>query len=113
MQAFLQFLSRLFGTVLRLSLWLLTVLLALGLLALALLLLLGGALWALVRGQRPAPSLVVTRFQRYASQRVWPGRNGQPPAAASHEVVDVEVREVDDAPPAAPPPGPPRPLTPP
>lgn len=100
MEAFLQFLKDMLVAAVRLLLWLLTAVLALGLLALALLLLLGGVLWALVRGQRPAPTLVVSRFQHYARQRVWPRRPAGPAApTAPPEVVDVEAREVDAEPP--------------
>lgn len=109
MEAFLQFINGLLSAALRVVLWLLAVILALGLLSLALLLLLGGALWALVRGQRPAPSVVMGHFRHFASQRVWPGRPGAAPSASPHEVVDVEVREVDTDPRPAPPPGPPAP----
>lgn len=100
MDAFFQFINGLLSAALRVVLWLLAVVLALGLLSLALLLLLGGALWALVRGQRPAPSVVMGRFRHFASQRVWPGRPGAAPPSSTHEVVDVEVREVDDEPPS-------------
>ncbi len=99
MESVFQFFSRVLSTALRLVLWLLAMGLALGLLAVALLLLLGGVLWALVRGRRPAPSVMVGRFRHFASQRVWPGRPGADPRAASTEVVDVEVREVQPEPP--------------
>jgi len=100
MQAFLQFLSDVLTAVVRVLLWLLTAVLALGLLSLALLLLLGGVLWALVRGRRSTPLVVVSRFQHYARQRVWPGRPAGPAApTAPPEVVDVEAREVDTEPP--------------
>jgi hypothetical protein len=99
MDAFLQWINGLLSAALRVVLWLLAVVLALGLLSVALLLLLGGVLWALVRGRRPDPSVVVGRFRHFASQRVWPRRPGAGPSVHSQEVVDVEVREIDDRPP--------------
>lgn len=70
-------------------------LLALGALAalaaMAMGLLLAGGLvaWALLRGRKPA---VRQAF-------VWPGRGERVPAQDSAEVVDIEAREVPDAPP--------------
>lgn len=101
MDAIFQFFGRLLSAALRVVLWLLAMVLALGLLSLALLLLLGGVLWALVRGKRPEPPVVVGRFRQFATQRVWPGRPGAAPTSATQtqvDVVDVEVREVRDVP---------------
>lgn len=98
MSEIVNFLSSVLATLVRLTLWALATVLALFLLGLALLLLLIGGLWALLRGQRPTAPVMVGRFQRYASERVWRGamgaRTGAPPSHT--EVVDVEVREVDD-----------------
>ena len=101
MDALLQWINRLLSAALRVVLWLLAFGLAMGLLSLALLLLLGGTLWALLRGRRPAPSVVMGRFRHFARQRVWPGRPGAGPSASQNEVVDVEVREVDPGPPSS------------
>lgn len=90
------------GTVLRLALWGVALVLALFLLALALALLLLGALWALLRGRKPAAPVIVGQFQRYATGKVWRGAMGRstgmgglwPQSASTHDVVDVQVREV-------------------
>ena len=81
--------ARIVGAALRLLAWALMAVLALGLLALALVLLVFGLFWALLRGRRPVAPVVVGRFARYSAERVWPGRGGR-----ATEVVDVEVTEV-------------------
>lgn len=94
MDTFQRTLAGLFGAVFRVLLWVLMAVVALGLLALALVFLLVGAVWALVRGRRPGAPVFAARFQRYAAEQVWPGRRpAQPPAA---EVVDVDVKEVHE-----------------
>ncbi len=98
MQEIQRFVFGLLGAVVRVALWLLTAVLALALLGLALVLLALGVLWALLRGRRPTAPVFVGRFQRYATERVWPGAAGRGPDAAPPDgVVDVEVREVRDA----------------
>jgi hypothetical protein len=96
MNEILRFFTGLLAAVVRAALWLVTAVLALGLLALALVLLLLGVLWALVRGRRPQAPVFVGRFRQFTSQRVWPG--GAPwhtgARAEAQDVVDVEVREV-------------------
>ncbi len=96
MNEILRFFSGLLAAVVRVALWLVTAVLALGLLALALVLLLMGMLWALVRGRKPEAPVFVGRFRQFTSQRVWPG--GAPwhtsARAEAQDVVDVEVREV-------------------
>jgi hypothetical protein len=84
--------------VLRLVLWMLAAVLAVLLLGVALVLLLLGVLWALVRGKRPTAPVFVGRFQRFTTERVWPGRGGQGTSTPDQgaDVVDVEVREVVD-----------------
>ncbi len=105
MQEIQRFVWGLLGAVVRTALWLFTAVLALCLLGLALVLLMLGVLWALLRGRRPTAPVFVGRFQRYATERVWPGASGRAgPGAETAEVVDVEVREVND--PDAPPPAP-------
>lgn len=94
MDKFERALAALLGTVFRVLLWVFLAVLAVGLLALALVFLLVGALWALVRGRRPQAPVFAARFQRYAAEQVWPGR--RPPAESTQDVVDVEVREVPD-----------------
>ena len=85
--------ARIVGAALRLLAGALMAVLALGLLALALVLLVFGLFWALLRGRRPVAPVVVGRFARYSAERVWPGRGGRGPGQAT-EVVDVEVTEV-------------------
>lgn len=96
MNEILRFFSGLLAALVRVALWLVTAVLALGLLALALVLLLLGVLWALVRGRKPQAPVIVGRFRQFTSQRVWPG--GAPwhtgTGAQAQDVVDVEVREV-------------------
>ena len=84
---------RLLARVVRVVLWLFAVALALVLLAVGLVLVLAVVLWALLRGQRPTAPVFVGRFQRYAQDRVWPGRNGAGGTPA--DVVDVEARDVN------------------
>lgn len=100
MSEILNFLASLLGAVVRVALWMLTAALALFLLGLALVLLLLGVIWALLRGRKPTAPVFVGRFQRFTSERVWPGKSGwtRPQDATVTEVVDVEVREVSDSP---------------
>jgi hypothetical protein len=85
-------LNRLLARVLRLVLWLFAVALAVVLLVVGLVLVLAVVLWALVRGRRPTAPVFMGRFQRYAQDRVWPGRNGAGGTPA--DVVDVEAKDV-------------------
>lgn len=99
MNSLRNFIAGVLGALVRLTLWLFTALLALLLLAVALVLLFFGVLWALVRGKRPVQPVFVGRFRQYASQKVWPGGGAGGPRGASAEtaeVVDIEVREVRD-----------------
>lgn len=94
MDKFERALAALLGAVFRVLLWVFMAVLAVGLLVLALVFLLVGALWSLVRGRRPQAPVFAARFQRYAPEQVWPGR--RPPPAPAQDVVDVEVKEVPD-----------------
>lgn len=100
MSEILNFLTGLLGAVVRVALWMLTAVLALFLLGLALVLLLLGVIWALLRGRKPTAPVFVGRFQRFTTERVWPGKPGwsRPQDTTVAEVVDVEVREVSDSP---------------
>lgn len=89
------FFQGLLTAVLKVTLWLIMAVAAVFLLALALVLLLLGVLWALVRGKKPVAPVFVGRFHRFTTERVWPGAAGRHTADARSEVVDVEVREVD------------------
>ena len=90
------FLSGLLAATARVLLWVVMAVLALFLLTLALVFLLLGVLWALLRGRKPVPPVFVGRFRQFTAERVWPGAAGGDRARS--EVVDVEVREVRDAP---------------
>lgn len=98
MSSFVLLINRLLAGALRLVFWMAALLLALVLLAVGLVLVLAVVLWALLRGRRPAAPVFVGRFQRYAQDRVWPGRGdtGRPGAAPGPtDVVDVEARDVN------------------
>jgi hypothetical protein len=89
------FFQGLLTAVLKVTLWLIMAVAAVFLLALALVLLLLGVLWALVRGKKPVPPVFVGRFHRFTTERVWPGTTARHTTDTSSDVVDVEVREVD------------------
>jgi hypothetical protein len=89
------FVKGLLAAVLKVVLWLTMAVAALFLLALGLVLLLLGFAWALLRGQKPVKPVFVGRFQRFTTERVWPGAGQRPGGTDRSEVVDVEVREVD------------------
>lgn len=91
-------LSRLGWGLLKAVLWVFTAGLALLLLGLALCVLLLGVVWSLLRGRKPSAPVFVGRVRRFTADTVWRGQSG---AAAPQptEVVDVEVREVPEAPP--------------
>ncbi len=89
------FFQGLLTAVLKVTLWLIMAVAAVFLLALALVLLLLGVLWALVRGKKPVPPELVGRFHRFTTERVWPGTAARRTTDASADVVDVEVREVN------------------
>ncbi len=88
------FIQNLLTAVLRVALWLIMAVVAVGLLAVAMVLLLLGVLWALVRGKKPVAPVFVGRFQRFTTERVWPAGPGRRAPASTDDVVDVEVREV-------------------
>jgi len=94
--------ARFINTLLRIGVVCLSAALALFMLLLALLLLLIGTLWALVRGRRPTPPVVMGQWQRYAQARMW--RNPQEvDEEAADNVVDVQAREVPENPRGTPP----------
>ena len=89
------FFQKCFTAILKFTLWVIMAVVAAFLLVIALVLLLLGVLWALIRGRKPVPPVFVGRFHQFTTQRVWPGGAGQPPRTQREDVVDVEVREVD------------------
>lgn len=95
MKTLMDFLADLMGALLRLVFWLVTVGLALGMLGLAVVVLVVGSIWALLRGQRPRAPVMMGRFTQFTSERVWRGPGWpRPDAAAASDVVDVEARDV-------------------
>jgi hypothetical protein len=74
--------------------WLVMAIAAVFLLALALVLIAIGLLWALLRGKKPEAPVFVGRFHRYAQTKVWPGRSQ--PSNNDTVVVDVQVKEVHE-----------------
>ena len=95
MDQLLKFLADFVAAVLRVVAWLLMGFFAVIMLGLAVLVLTVGVLWALLRGKRPAAPDFQAQWRRYASARVWPSQAG-PSAASDDQVVDVEVREVEE-----------------
>ncbi len=89
LQAFRRLAGGLVTGVARVLLLALGALAALAAMAMGLLLAGGLVAWALLRGRKP---VVRQTF-------VWPGRGERVPAQDSAEVVDIEAREVPDAPP--------------
>lgn len=94
MKTLVDFFADLLGALVRLVFWMLAVAAALGMLALALVLLVVGGIWALVRGQRPRAPVMVGRFTQFTAERVWRGPGWPRPDAASSDVIDVESRDV-------------------
>lgn len=89
--------SRILRFALRLVLGLFAAVFALSLLLAALVVLAVSLLASLITGRKPKPAMVFGRFQRFSSQRMWPGGSSATGSAArAHDVVDVEVREVRD-----------------
>jgi hypothetical protein len=95
MTKILLFFQKLLSAIIKLTLWVIMAVMAAAMLAIALVLLLMGVLWALIRGQKPVPPVFVDRFQSFATRRVWPGGAGDASTSQREDVVDVEVREVD------------------
>ena len=95
MDQLLKFFADFVAAVLRVVAWLLMGLFAVIMLGLAVLVLTVGVLWALLRGKRPATPNFQAQWRRYASARVWPSQAG-PSGASDDQVVDVEVREVQE-----------------
>lgn len=92
------FFQKLFTVIIKLTLWVIMAVVAAFLLMVALVLLLLGVLWALIRGRKPVPPVFVGRFHQFTTQRVWPGGTRRPSSTERDEVVDVEVREVGGSP---------------
>jgi hypothetical protein len=98
-----QFFSLIFGFVIKLFLAAIAAVFAVSLLAAGLLYLAFASVRFLLTGKKPAVAVVFSQLRQYrqsAADGVWPapGRRPQPERAASPDVVDVEVREIDDRP---------------
>lgn len=78
----------------RVVLWAVAALLSLLVLAVALVLLLVGWVWALCRGRRLEVPWSVTQVRRWHERQVWRA-DGRTETTTVAEVVDVEVREVE------------------
>ena len=77
--------------VLALTVFLVSLLLA------SLLVVLGVSLWSLLTGRKPAPVVMFQRMRersQHMAQGAWPRR----PQTAHADVVDVQAREIEDAP---------------
>lgn len=88
------FVSQLLRFILKVVLGLFAAVFAVSLLLAALIVLVLSLLKSLFTGRKPAPAMVFSRFQRFSTQGVWPGRPTPKDPVNAGEVVDVEVREV-------------------
>jgi hypothetical protein len=90
------FVSQLLRFILKVALSLFAAIFAVSLLLAALIVVVLSLLKSLFTGRKPAPAMVFSRFQRFSTQGMWPGRPDpkRPASPGSSEVVDVEVREV-------------------
>ncbi len=66
---------------------------AISLLLAALIVIVFSLLKSLVTGKKPAPLVVLRRFQQFAPSNVWPGTSR---AQDANDVVDVDVSELRD-----------------
>jgi len=87
------FISGLFRFIIKLVLAAFGLVLAVGLLLLALTVVVLSLLKGFITGKKPAPAAVFGRFQKFAPGSMWPGNTRAEPKA---DVVDVEVREVKE-----------------
>ncbi len=91
-----RFIRSLLRFVFKLVLGVFAAIFAISLLAAALVVVLLSLLKALITGRKPAPAVVFGKFQRYSPQGLWPGARPDADATARGDVVDVEVREVQE-----------------
>jgi hypothetical protein len=95
------FLNRVLAAVLKLFIGVLAAVFAVSLLMAGLVYLAFASIRFLFTGKKPAVAVVFSQLRQYrqsAADGVWPapGRRPQPKRAPTPDVVDVEVREVDD-----------------
>jgi hypothetical protein len=96
-----QFFSLIFGLVIKLFLAAIAAVFAVSLLAAGLVYLVFASVRFLLTGKKPAVAVVFSQLRQYrqsAADGVWsaPGRRPQAQRAPTPDVVDVEVREIDD-----------------
>ena len=94
-----QFFNFIFGFFIKLLLAAMALVLAVSLLAAGLVYLVFASVRFLLTGRKPAFAVVFSQLRRYrqsAADGVWPapGRRTEPTRAPTHDVVDVEVREI-------------------
>jgi hypothetical protein len=95
------FLNQVLAVVLKLFIGVLAAVFAVSLLLAGLVYLAFASIRFLFTGKKPAVAVVFSQLRQYrqsAADGVWPapGRRAQPKRAPTPDVVDVEVREVDD-----------------
>ena len=103
MNALAELPGRLLRGVFKIALGLALAVFLLSLLLASVVLVLGVSLWSLVTGRKPAPVVMFARMRersQHMAQGVWRTDRAAPRAAphASVDVVDVQAREIDDAP---------------
>lgn len=91
-----RFIQSLLRFVFKLVLGVFAAIFAVSLLVAALFVVLLSLLKALITGRRPAPAVVFGKFQRYSPHGMWPGARPSAETDARSDVVDVEVREVQE-----------------
>lgn len=89
------FIGSVFRFILKVVLAVFGLMFAVALIALALIVVLLSLLASLLTGKKPAPTAVFGRFQKFAPGGRWPGNTSAKPNA---DVVDIDAREVKDAP---------------
>jgi hypothetical protein len=85
------FISRLVRFFIKLVLAVFGLVFAISLLLAALIVVVVSLLLSLVTGRKPAPVMVFSKFQKFAPGGRWPGAGK---AKNTHDVVDVDMREV-------------------
>jgi hypothetical protein len=101
MNALAELPGRLLRGVFKIALGLALAVFLVSLLLASLVLVLGVSLWSLVTGRKPAPVVMFARMRersQHMAQGVW--RTGPAPGSTGRaaDVVDVQAREIDDAP---------------
>jgi hypothetical protein len=71
--------------------------LAVSLILLALVVVVLSLMKALITGKKPAPTVIFSKFQKFAPGGMWPGHT-RPNPNPKADVLDVEVREVKEPP---------------